>query len=329
MSKKRVLVTGGAGYIGSHIVSLLNKSGYSVVVMDNMSMGNEKNLFPENEFIQGDILNPTDLDKAFAQPVDAVFHFAAWKAAGESMIDPVKYSINNLNGTLLLLGKMVEKDCKKFIFSSSAAVYGSPQYLPIDENHPTIPENYYGYTKLAIEENLKWYEKLKGICFAALRYFNAAGYDLDGKVTGLEKTPNNLLPILMEVAAGIRPSLDIYGSDYETPDGTCIRDYIHVNDLATAHLLAYEYLGSEGKSLTVNLGSENGFSVQEMLTFSRKITGEPIPARVVSRRPGDPGKLLASSALAKSLLNWEAKVSDAESLIGSMWKIYKEIKNHS
>ncbi|MCC5815732.1 MAG: UDP-glucose 4-epimerase GalE, partial [Leptospira sp.] len=242
MKNKKVLVTGGAGYIGSHIVLELNRLGYKVLVVDDMSKGNQKNLFPQNEFIQGEIQDPIVLEKVFSEDIFAVFHFAAWKAAGESMTHPEKYTLNNLNGTFNLITAMVENNCKNFIFSSSAAVYGAPQYLPVDENHPKSPENYYGYTKLCIEENLIWYDKLKNLKFAALRYFNAAGYDVAGRILGLEKTPANLLPIIMEVAVGERETLQIYGGDYDTADGTCIRDYIHVSDLASAHVLALEYI---------------------------------------------------------------------------------------
>ncbi|WCL51395.1 UDP-glucose 4-epimerase GalE [Leptospira sp. GIMC2001] len=320
----RVLVTGGAGYIGSHIVLELNRLNYDVLIVDDMEKGNEKNLFPQNEFIKGEIQDPNVLKKVFSKKVDAVFHFAAWKAAGESMTDPEKYTLNNLNGTFQLLTAMVDSGCKNFIFSSSAAVYGAPQYLPIDENHPLNPENYYGYTKLCIEENLKWYDKLRGLKFAALRYFNAAGYDPQGRILGLERTPANLLPIIMEVAVGAREKLSIYGGDYDTPDGTCIRDYIHVSDLARAHVLALDYILKQKESLIVNLGSESGYSVTEMTELARKITGKPILSDIVERRLGDPAKLLASSAKARSLLNWEPEYSSAESLISSMWKVYKE-----
>lgn len=321
MSKKKILVTGGAGYIGSHIVLELNRLGYKVLVVDDMTKGNSKNLFKENEFIEGEIQDPKVLKKVFSEEIFAVFHFAAWKAAGESMTHPEKYTLNNLNGTFRLLTAMIENNCMNFIFSSSAAVYGAPRYLPVDENHPKSPENYYGYTKLCIEENLVWYDKLKDLKFAALRYFNAAGYDVEGRILGLEKTPANLLPIIMEVAVGERESLQIYGGDYDTEDGTCIRDYIHVSDLASAHVLALDYIAKEKKSIAVNLGSENGFSVLEMAELARKITNRPIPQKIVERRPGDPSKLLASSKMAQELLNWKPRFSSAETLLESMWKV--------
>lgn len=321
----RVLVTGGAGYIGSHIVIELMELGHEIIIVDDMQKGNEANLFPGNEFIKGEIQDPEILKKAFSKKVDAVFHFAAWKAAGESMTDPLKYTMNNLNGTFTLLNAMVNYGCQYFVFSSSAAVYGAPKYLPIDENHPLQPENYYGYTKLCIEENLEWFDKLKNLKSARLRYFNAAGYDPKGRIKGLEKTPANLLPIIMEAASGMRNGFEIYGNDYETEDGTCVRDYIHVSDLAKAHVLALNYIMSNNQSLTVNLGSESGYSVKEMTDLSEKVVGKQIPHKTAPRRPGDPAKLLASSKKARELLNWKPIYSDAETLLSSMWNLYKNL----
>ncbi|RHX91865.1 UDP-glucose 4-epimerase GalE [Leptospira stimsonii] len=319
----RILITGGAGYIGSHIVALLLEKKHDLLIVDNLEKGNKANLFPGVELIQGNIQEERILEKAFSKPVDAVFHFAAWKAAGESMTDPSKYALNNINGTLKLLTFMEKAGTKKIIFSSSAAVYGAPKYLPIDEKHPLQPENYYGHTKLAIEENLKWFDTLKGFRFAALRYFNAAGYDPKGRIRGLERTPANLLPIIMEAASGMRKDFEVFGTDYETPDGSCIRDYIHVNDLAKAHILSLEYLDSEKKSLTVNLGSENGYSVLEMIRLSEEVVGKPIPHRISGRRAGDPAELLASSNLAKQLLKWSPEYSDAKTLLKTMWDVYQ------
>jgi UDP-glucose 4-epimerase len=201
-------------------------------------------------------------------------------------------------------------------------VYGEPQYIPIDEKHPANPENYYGFTKLEIEKFLGWYDRLKGIRFASLRYFNAAGYDPQGRVKGLEQNPANLIPIIMEAAHGLRKELEIFGDDYDTPDGTCIRDYIHVSDLASAHVLALDYIAKNEKSITVNLGSERGSSVLEVLEAARKITGKPIPSRVTGRRPGDPAKLTASAALARELLGWKTLHSDMETIIRTSWEAY-------
>ncbi len=318
----KVLVIGGAGYIGSHVVKELMAKGHKVTVFDNLSSGLIQNLFKENDFIAGNILHPEDLDKAFSLGFDAFIHLAAFKAAGESMIVPEKYSINNINGTLNILNAAVAHNCMNMVFSSSAAVFGEPQYLPVDENHPKNPTNYYGFTKLKIEEFMAWYKQLKGLNFAALRYFNAAGYDTDGVLYGLERNPANLLPIIMEVACGKRDKLKIFGNDYETRDGTCIRDYIHVSDLATAHVLALEYIVSNKKSLTLNLGTGNGITVTEMLNAARRITGKEIPAEYVERRAGDPAQLTASSKLAKEVLNWEPKSSDVDTLMKSTYDAY-------
>jgi UDP-glucose 4-epimerase len=320
----KILVIGGAGYIGSHVTRALLDAKHEVTVFDNLSSGRLDNLFEDASFVKGDIRNYKTLSGSMKSGFDALIHLAAFKAAGESMIKPEKYSINNIGGTINIINAATKNEIKHIVFSSSAAVYGEPQKLPIDEEHPTNPENYYGFTKLEIERILGWYEKLKGIRFAALRYFNAAGYDISGRISGLEKNPANLLPVVMEVAAGFRPNLQVFGNDYPTPDGTCIRDYVHVNDLADAHLKALEYISAHNESLIVNLGSDNGVSVKEMLDTARKITGKPIPADIVGRRPGDPAKLVASSKKAHKLLDWRARFSDADTLIESTWKVYQK-----
>ena len=320
----KVLVIGGAGYIGSHVVKELMKNGHKVTVFDNLSSGLLQNLFKENDFIAGDILHKESLDAAFSRGFDAFIHLAAFKAAGESMIVPEKYSVNNITGTLNILNSAVAHNCKYMVFSSSAAVFGEPQYLPIDENHPKNPENYYGYTKLSIEQFMGWYDKLKGLKFAALRYFNAAGYDPEGVIYGLEQNPANLLPVIMEVACGMREKMKIFGNDYDTRDGTCIRDYVHVTDLAIAHVKALDYIVKNNESLTVNLGSENGTSVTEMVESARKITGQKIPADYVERRPGDPACLVASAKFAAEKLNWKAQYSDIDTLIETTYKAYKK-----
>ncbi len=319
-----VLVIGGAGYIGSHVVKELNKQGHKVTVFDNLSSGLRQNLFKQNGFIHGDILIKEQLDKAFAQGFDAFIHLAAFKAAGESMVSPEKYSVNNITGTLNIINSAVEHGCKRMVFSSSAAVFGEPQYLPIDETHPKNPENYYGFTKLKIEEFMAWYEKLRGLKFAALRYFNAAGYDVDGEIYGLEQNPANLLPIIMEVACGMRPKMKIFGNDYDTRDGTCIRDYIHVTDLAAAHVKALEWIAKNDKSLTVNLGSEKGTTVTEMVEAARRITGKPIQADYAERRPGDPASLVASAKYAAEVLGWKAQHSDVDTLLETTYKAYQK-----
>ena len=319
-----VLVIGGAGYIGSHVVKELNKQGHQVTVFDNLSSGLRQNLFKQNGFIHGDILIKEQLDKAFAQGFDAFIHLAAFKAAGESMLKPEKYSVNNITGTLNILNSAVEHGCKLMVFSSSAAVFGEPQYLPIDEAHPKNPENYYGFTKLKMEEFMAWYEKIRGLKFAALRYFNAAGYDVDGEIYGLEQNPANLLPIIMEVACGMREKMKIFGNDYDTRDGTCVRDYIHVTDLAAAHVKALEWIAKNQKSLTVNLGSEKGTTVTEMVEAARRVTGKEIKADYAERRSGDPASLVASAKYAAEVLGWKAKYSDIDTLLETTFKAYNK-----
>jgi UDP-glucose 4-epimerase len=323
----KVLIIGGAGYIGSHVAREFLDHGHLVTVFDNLSSGLEKNLFPEARFVRGDILEPASLQGAMKEGYDALVHLAAFKAAGESMLVPEKYSVSNITGTLNILNAACAAGIKRIIFSSSAATYGEPKYLPIDEDHPTDPENYYGFTKLEIERFLAWYDKLKGIRFAALRYFNAAGYDVRGRIAGLERNPANLLPVVMEAAIGMRPKVQIFGNDYDTPDGTGVRDYVHVSDLAVGHLKALDWIDRNDRSLTVNLGSEEGLSVLELVEAARRITGRPVPAEIVGRRPGDPAKLTASSRRARDLLGWKAEYSDVDTLVRTSWDAY--LKNTS
>lgn len=318
-----VLVIGGAGYIGSHVVQALLAGGNRVTVFDNLSSGLRENLFSDAAFIHGDIMRPAQLRHALSDSIEAVVHLAAFKAAGESMVVPWKYAENNLSGTINIINAMIETGVKRLVFSSSAAVYGEPRYLPIDESHPQVPENFYGFTKLEIERILEWYDRLAGLRFAALRYFNAAGYDPEGNVVGLEQNPANLLPVIMDVARGVREKLQVFGTDYETPDGTGVRDYIHVSDLARGHVQALEYIAKNDRSLTVNLGSEQGLSVLEILEAARRLTGREIPAEFVARRPGDPAKLVASSRFAGETLDWKAESSDLETLITSSWNVYR------
>lgn len=320
----KVLLFGGAGYIGTHVAMAFLDRGDHVGIYDNLSSGLRSNVPEGAEFFEGDILDREKVAEVLSKGWDAAVHLAAFKAAGESMVKPEKYSENNISGSLLIMTECEKHGCMNFILSSSAATYGEPKYLPIDEKHPTNPENYYGYTKLCIEENLKWYSKLKGLHFAALRYFNAAGYDVDGRMMGLERNPANLIPVIMECAVGIRKEVGIFGTDYDTPDGTCIRDYVHVTDLADAHVAAADYLMNKKEDLIVNLGSETGISVREIVETARRVTGQPIPSVDSPRRPGDPAKLVASSTLAHEKLGWSAKHSDPETLIGSTWKVYKE-----
>lgn len=319
----RVMVIGGAGYIGSHVVRAMFDAGHEVSVLDNLYSGLRENLVAEAEFYHTDLLDYRRLLEAMrSSRGEAVVHLAAYKAAGESMLNPQKYAYNNISGTINMLNAMTEVGARLVVFSSSAAVYGEPEYLPIDEAHPTRPENFYGFTKLEIERLLSWFDKLCGIRSASLRYFNAAGYDPDGRVAGLEQNPANLLPVIMEVAVGMRRQLSVFGDDYETRDGTCIRDYVHVSDLAVAHVAALQRISDTDSSLTVNLGSERGITVFEMLETARRVTGKKIPSIITERRPGDPATLVASSSRARELLQWTPEHSDAETLVKSTYTAY-------
>jgi UDP-glucose 4-epimerase len=273
-------------------------------------------------FIHADLRIPESLHGALIG-CEGIVHLAALKAAGESMAHPEKYAHHNISATIQLLNVAVEAGVRFIIFSSTAAVYGNPQYIPMDEAHPTKPNNFYGYTKLAIEELLSWYAQLKGLRYASLRYFNAAGYDLDGNIRGLESKPNNLLPVVMEAVVGKRAFVEVFGTDYETPDGSCIRDYIHVNDLADGHVKALEYLKRGTDNLVLNLGTSKGISVLEILEHAQKLSEKKLDVRFGSRRPGDPAIVLAKSSKAKSLLGWEAKLSDPKTLINSMLDVYR------
>ena len=317
----KILVTGGAGYIGSHVVLALCECRYDVVVLDDLSSGNREAVDDRAEFIQGSTLNNDNVATAL-NGVDAVIHLAAFKAAGESMIDPGKYSQNNISGTISLLNAMITHEVDKFIFSSTAAVYGYPKYLPLDENHPLEPINYYGFTKLEIERILKWYGELKGLKYATLRYFNAAGYDPQRRIQFLEKNPANLIPIVMEIASGRREKMEVFGNDYDTSDGTGVRDYIHVTDLATAHVKAIEYL-NENESIILNLATGESHSVLDVINKTKEISGKNIPYHIVDRRPGDPAELYAGTTLAFDQLDWKANHSGLKSLIETTWQVYK------
>jgi len=321
--KKIVLVVGGAGYIGSHVVKALRDTGKSPVVFDNLSNGLRENLLPGIPFILGDTLKPEQLESAMSG-VDSIIHMAALKAAGESMAEPEKYAKNNISGTINLLNVATAAKVKYFVFSSSAAVYGEPQYLPLDESHPTAPMNFYGHTKLAIENLLRWYSQLKGLRFSSLRYFNAAGYDVDGELNGLEHEPNNLLPIVLETIVGRRKKVEVFGTDYDTRDGSCIRDYIHVSDLADAHLKALDYLKHENQDLVINLGTSNGLSVLEIMQIAREVSGQEFNYTLGPRRAGDPAVVLAKAELAAELLGWRPKHSDANTLLETTLRAYRQ-----
>ena len=319
-----VLVIGGAGYIGSHIVLELCERGVPVVVFDNLSSGYKKNIDSRADFIEGDILDQENLKICFQNKYRAVFHFAALKDAGDSMDNPESYSRINIAGSVNILNQMVDSEVRSFIFSSTAAVYGEPEYLPIDESHPLKPLNYYGFTKLLIENLTQWYSELKGIRYAALRYFNAVGYDSNQRILGIEKEPANLVPIIMEVVSGKRDLLEVYGNDYDTPDGTGIRDYIHVSDLATAHYKAFKYIENKEKDLIVNLSTGNGYSVLEIINKTREVTGKNIPYNIMQKRKGDPAIVIANSIIADELLKWKCYHSDISNSLRTTWGVYQK-----
>ena len=321
----KILVVGGAGYIGSHVTLEAINHGYEVTVFDDLSNGFKDNINASAAFFQGSTLSDTDLSRVMKNcHFDAVIHLAANKAAGESMDNPSEYAKNNIIGGINLIRACEEYGINKFIFSSSAAVYGSPKYNPIDELHPLAPSNFYGYTKLAIENNLQWFSRLKGLRYAALRYFNAAGYDINQRIIGKEINPQNLIPIVMEVASGTRKKLSVFGNDYSTKDGTGIRDYIHVSDLACGHIMALNYLIKHEKDLTVNLGTGDGHSVLDIISMARKVSNKKIEYEFTGRRDGDPGKVIAAGDNAKKLINWDPKYSELHTIISSTWNIYNQ-----
>ena len=319
----KILVTGGAGYIGSHVVYELIDQGHDVTILDDMSLGLEENIDPRSIFSQGSTHSDSDLDSVLSVGFDGIIHLAAWKAAGESMTDPAKYAHNNLIGTINLLNACDRHGIKRFVFSSTSSVYGNPEYIPIDENHPTEPISYYGETKLQVEKNLKWFSELKGIRFGVLRYFNAAGYDIKGRIKGRERNALNLIPITMEVAAGIREKMQVFGDNYDTHDGTGVRDYIHVSDLAIAHRKALNYISENDKDLLVNLATGEGHSVLDVINKSKEVSGRDIPFDIVGRRAGDPATVVAVSNRANKVLDWSTKYSDLDTLIRTAWDVYK------
>lgn len=317
----RILVIGGAGYIGSHVQKQLLEEGFGVTVFDDLSSGDRVNLLPGADFILGSILDKKALAHAMSGGIDGVVHLAAKKAVGESMERPEIYAENNICGALNILNAMTACGVRHIVFSSSAAVYGMPRYIPLDEAHPIEPINYYGYTKAAIEENMRWYARLGKIDYAALRYFNAVGYAADKSITGKERNPQNLLPIIMEAATGKREKLSIFGNDYDTPDGTCVRDYVHVSDLARAHTLALKKLAADGESFTVNLGTGKGTSVKEIVDATEKVIGRKLNYDYATRRAGDPAILTAKADKARQLLGWEPQYTDIEEIIRTVWNL--------
>ena len=313
----RVIVTGGAGYIGSHAVRELARRGHKVVVYDNLSTG-YRALAKGFEMVEGDIGDRSRLASAL-KGADAVMHFAAHAYVGESVENPRKYFHNNVECALTLLNTAIDASIRNFVFSSTCAVYGIPVKVPIREDNPREPINPYGATKLLFEHALEAYSKAYGLRFAALRYFNAAGADSSGDIGEWHEPETHLIPLALQAAAGMRPGIDVFGRDYPTPDGTCIRDYIHVNDLADAHVLALEYLANGGASTAMNLGTGRGHSVLEVLAEVEAVTDRPLKRRYADRRPGDPPALVADPARAAQVLGWKAHRSLKE-IVGSAWQ---------
>ena len=319
MNDCTVLVVGGAGYIGAHMVSALMKAKTRVITLDNLSTGHRE-LHPGGLFIEGSLGDPKMLDDIFStQHIDAVMHFAAYSLVGESVTDPLKYYRNNLAATTELIDAMNRHNIKRFIFSSTAAVYGEPTQVPISEEHPCAPTNPYGATKLAVERMLQDCGTAHNLKFMALRYFNAAGADESGKLGERHDPETHLIPCILKAAAGELEHVKIFGTNYPTPDGTCIRDYIHVSDLTQAHLLALEALLSGKDSRIYNLGNSNGYSVREVIEVARKVTGHKIPAVESAPRPGDPAVLIADSAKIREELGWQPEFEDLEKMIQSAW----------
>ena len=317
---KTVLVAGGAGYVGSHTCKALKQKGYEPVVLDNLSTGHRWAV-KWGPLVLGDLGHAQDIHSVLDtyRPI-AVFHFAAHAYVGESVQHPDKYYRNNVVATLNLIDAMIERDLHTFVFSSSCATYGIPKRLPITERTPQNPVNPYGRTKLMVEQMLSDYDRAYGLKSACLRYFNAAGADVDGEVGECHDPETHLIPRVLNVAAGGAPHFDIYGNDYDTPDGTCVRDFVHVGALAEAHCLALDYLLQNKRSLQVNLGSEKGFSVNEVVSLAESISGTSIPTRVKARREGDPAMLVADSKKAQDVLGWHADVADIRGCIASAWK---------
>ncbi|MBC1526732.1 UDP-glucose 4-epimerase GalE [Listeria seeligeri] len=323
-----IIVLGGAGYIGSHAVAELVNRGYNVVVVDNLKTGHKEAIHEKAKFYQGDIRDKDFLSSVFEREiVDGVIHFAASSLVGESMEEPLQYLNNNVYGTQILLEVMEQFGVKNIVFSSSAATYGEPERVPITESMPTNPESTYGDTKLIMEKMMKWCDKAYGMKYVALRYFNVAGAKSDGIIGEDHRPESHLVPIILQVALGQREKLAIYGDDYNTPDGTCIRDYVHVEDLIDAHIRSLEYLENGGESNIFNLGSSKGFSVQEILGAARSVTGKTIPAEVVARRAGDPGTLIAASDKARDVLGWEPTYTDIKDIIATAWKWHESHPN--
>lgn len=316
---KKILVVGGAGYIGSHMVKMLLARDYEVVTLDNLS-GGYREAVVGGEFIHGDIADTVFLENLFTQyKIDGVMHFASYIQVGESVDNPAKYYRNNVSNTLNLLDAMVRHDVKAFIFSSTAALFGEPEYTPIDEKHPTVPINPYGQSKLMVEQALADYEHAYGLQSVCLRYFNAAGADPEGELGERHDPETHLIPLILQAASGRRDSIKIFGTDYDTPDGTCVRDYIHITDLCDAHILGLERLWDGKGSAAFNLGNGQGFSVQEVIDTVRRVSGRDFEVIQEPRRAGDPARLVADSSNARDALGWSPQYAELDTIIKHAW----------
>lgn len=323
-----ILVLGGAGYIGSHTVYELIDAGKQVVIADNLETGHIEAVHPKATFYQGDIRDRAFIDGVFEkEQIDGVIHFAANSLVGESMTNPLKYYDNNLCGTKVLLESMVAHGIDKIVFSSTAATYGEPERVPIVETDRTEPTNCYGETKLSMEKMFKWTGLAHGLRFVSLRYFNACGAHVSGTIGEAHNPESHLIPLILQVPNGQRQFISIFGDDYDTKDGTCIRDYIHVTDLAQAHILAMDYLMNGGESNIFNLGNGVGFTVKEVIDTAREVTGHPIPVKITPRRAGDPAQLIASSEKARTVLGWHPEHADLKEIITTAWNWHKNHPN--
>lgn len=322
----KVLITGGAGYIGSVTNVILHQQGYETVVFDNLSLGH-KEAVGDTKLIIGDLQNKEDIDGVFAKEhFDAVIHFAALSLAGESMEKPYEYFNNNLRGSLNLLEAMRTNGCKRIIFSSTCAVYGYPEMIPVTEDAPVAAVSVYGASKRMVEEMIEWYGHLYDVRSVSLRYFNAAGAIQDGSLGEHHTNESHIIPIALEVAGGKRERFEVFGNDYQTPDGTCIRDYIHVEDLADAHIKSIEYLAKGGDSIDVNLGVGRGYSNLEVLETIERITGKKVTRVFGPRRPGDPAKLWADNSKARAVLGWQPRYPELETIIETAWKWHQKMR---
>ncbi len=316
----KVLVVGGAGYIGSHMVKMLAKAGHDVVTLDNLSNG-YRDAVRYGDFVEGDIADSALLNKLFTDnSFDGVMHFASYIQVGESVEKPSMYYRNNVTNTQVLLDAMIENDVKSFIFSSTAATFGEPEYTPIDEKHPQKPINPYGHSKLMVEQILSDFDHAYGLKSVSLRYFNAAGADPDGELGERHIPETHLIPLVLQAASGRRDCITVFGDDYDTPDGTCVRDYIHINDLCSAHLLGLEHLVAGGESRAYNMGNGQGYSIKEVIDAAKKVTGTDFEVKSGKRRDGDPARLVADSTRLQKELGWKPEFTDLETIIQHAWE---------